>query len=277
MKLLKESLRRYGLFDTVRLYVAVLLRGLNLTITCRDASSLSKRLLSFGKKVDDPKRSHRIALKVHFYREDEVASSIASNASANELLFGEILLFCCFALRQMLNLGTKHPVSLSLANALASNQDPLLPLTLYLGPPSPSHTLYALRSSTRQGVYEGASKRVSVDLIKFVLYHGELGKKYFIATLDFHAQRALFQLRPQGFGLLGAGVNYYAPLSVGLLPKHLADSRPNSPVYLSQLSFPANLCGRAFLDGKLSIPSQHVWASRIAHKATAPPNQPSNC
>jgi len=209
-----------------------------------------------------------IHLQVEFYSKDEAAIHIESRTSANELLFSEVLLFCSFALRQLHNLGRKHPVTHSLATVLASTQDARTPLTLFVGPPDFSfrHSIFSLKDEPPDPL----KNHVSVDEIKLVPFKERLGEKRFVAALGFRSKRALLRVHPKGFGRLGRGLNYYAPLSVGLLLRHLAFLDSRGPDYVRALALAARLCGEGFLVGKVTVASQPVLAFEIAECALHP-------
>ena len=206
--------------------------------------------------------ANHVKLEIDFYSEDKASISLKSQMKQQR--FGEIVLFCSFTLRQMRNLGLNHPVTLSLAKALASNKDPCTPLTLLLGPPEYSvrDIGYSLRAGT-----DPMKNFVSVDTVKIVSSSWRSGKKRFIATLEIKDERALLQLDVKGFGMLGQGVNYYAPLSVGLLLKHMALSRAGETDYLNSLSRAANLCGEAAQKYEITPTSQLSLAYQTAKDA----------
>jgi hypothetical protein len=218
-----------------------------------------------GAPKEDIGMRNRFELQVEFYSKDEAAINIQSRSPAAELALGEILLFCSFALRQMHNLGTNHPVSLSLARALASNQDPRTPLTLFVGPPDFSFRDISLLP--KDEVSDPLKNYVSLDAIKLVPFEEQHGEKRFLATLDVKSEHALLRLHGKGFDLLGRGVNYYGPVSVGLLFRHLALLHFEDGNYLGPLSQAARLCGEALLMGKISVLSQPVLAFQIAADA----------
>jgi hypothetical protein len=207
----------------------------------------------------------RFELQVEFYSKDEAAINIQSRAAPDELGFGEILLFCSFALRQLDNLGANHPVSLSLATALATIQDARTPLTLFVGPPDLSSR--DIGPSLEGEVPEPPKYRVRIDGIKLIPLKEQPGQKRFLATLDFKSKRALLLLHPKGFDRHGRGINYYAPVSVGLLLRHLACLHQEDTSCLRRLCLAARRCGEAFLLGRVTVLSQPALAFGIAADA----------
>jgi hypothetical protein len=201
----------------------------------------------------------QVKLEMNFYSKDK--ASISLQTRMKQQRFGEIILFCSFALRQMHNLGLNHPVTKSLAKALASNEDPRTPLTLLLGPPE--YSLRNIGHSLRTDI-DPMKNFVSADTVKIVRSSWRGGQKRFIATLEIKNERALLQLDVKGFGVLGGGVNYYAPLSVGILLKQLALSRSGETDYLKSLSRAANLCGKALGRVEITATSQLTLAYQVA-------------
>ena len=197
---------------------------------------------------------NRLNLQVEFIQKCKAAISVQAGDAGVEQPFGDIVMFSCFALRQMHNMGTSHVVSIALAEALASNREALTPITTLLGPPDIS--LGRWRTLVQGRGPNPLENYVSVDAVELVPFTGQQGKKRFLARLHFEANRARLQLHIKGFNLLGYGINYYSPLSVGLLLKHLAVSHQTDASYLSQLSSAARLCGQSFLRGEVTSISQ---------------------
>jgi hypothetical protein len=208
----------------------------------------------------------QVKLEINFYSKDKASISLQSRMKQQQ--FGEIVLFCSFAFRQMRNIGLKHPMSLNLAEELLKNQDPSTPLILLLGPPK--LTFMNIFSPLKRDIPDPLKNFISVDTVKLIPPTGRAGQKLFLATLDIDPGRALLHLDPKGFTLLGIGVNYYAPLSVGLLLRHLALSRPAEASFLKSLSRAANLCGKAVLEFEVTAVSQIFLAYQIAAKAISP-------
>lgn len=181
----------------------------------------------------------QMQLQIHFYGKDESSIILESTAVGELQLFGEILLFNCLGLRQMHNLGSA-PASGALAQALV-----------------------ALGRRTDQ-----PEEAMLGDVPRIVEYPGTAGKKRFMATLDFGPERARFLLHPKGFGILGRGVNYYAPQSVLVLFTHLSTARAANDAYRRGLAEAASLCGQCFVEGKVTTSSQPTLALRIAEQAT---------
>lgn len=142
------------------------------------------------------------------------------------------------------------------------------PLTLFVGPPD--FSFRDISFSLKDEVPDPLKNYVSLDDIKLVPFKEQPGEKRFLATLDFRSKRALLRLHPKGFDPLGRGVNYYAPVSVGLLLRHLAFLQSRDPDYIRALSLAASLCGEAFLLGKVTLVSQPVLAFEIAAYALHP-------
>jgi len=180
---------------------------------------------------------HRMELQVDFYQQDEASLFLESNAPGDLHDFGEIVLFDCFTLRQMHNL-VRAPASMVLASLLGSIHGVVDVLELVTTTPQ--------------------------DFPRLVDYRGIPGRKRFLATLDFNTERASFILKPRGFGLLGKGVNYYAPHSVILLLKYLASRHISDSEYLARISRAANICAMVFVQRKVTTFTQAGLAVGIA-------------
>ncbi|MFV2044551.1 MAG: hypothetical protein ACC700_15120 [Anaerolineales bacterium] len=105
---------------------------------------------------------------------------------------------------------------------------------------------------------------VSTEIVTLVPFRRQRGKKRFLGTLEFDSGRALFLLHPKGFNVMGEGVNYYAPLSVSVLLRHLSRVRSEDTTYQIQLGRIANACGNAILSGQVTTLSQPNLAVAIA-------------
>lgn len=202
-----------------------------------------------------------VSTRIEFLSPETAALNIETSAPEDGRSFAELLLFTSLALRQLHNLGTTHPVTRSLAKALQACSDARIPLTTLLGPPDMS--LKRLTTPLASGAPDPFSNYVSVDIVKIVQFSGQKGKKRFLATLNQRGDLAVLRLDTKGFGLLGAGVNYYAPLSVGILLHQLALSHREDAVYLRQLLAAARSCGTALLRDQISVISQPSLVYRI--------------
>src|SRR3972149_9384561 len=53
-----------------------------------------------------------LILEIHFHQPDEASVYLENTANeAEDVKFGEILLFCCVTLRMLVNLGQRNPVA----------------------------------------------------------------------------------------------------------------------------------------------------------------------
>ena len=206
-----------------------------------------------------------LEFRIEFTDQVRAAIELAITAPEARHAYGEALLFSCMALRQMDNLGTSHPESRSLAQALANLQDPVLPMRLLLGPPQIS--VQRLRGAMKERTPDAMGNVVSTDIITLVPFRRQKGKKRFLGTLEFDSGRALFLLHPKGFNVMGEGVNYYAPLSVAILLRFLARTRSEDSVYQSQLRRIANACGDTLLSEQVTPFTQPALALGITEYA----------
>lgn len=149
------------------------------------------------------------------------------------------MLFACFTLRQLSNLG-QGPVSVGLAQFLANSV------------------------TGRNGLQlpEGSANLVECT--------GAPAQKRFEASLDVRDEhRATFLLNLRGFGILGWDMNYFATQSAILFWKYLGDRHTALDVdpYRSRINRVAELCSRAFRNGKVTILNQESLARQAAKMA----------
>jgi hypothetical protein len=206
-----------------------------------------------------------LEFRIEFLDQSQAAIEIKMRASEARHQYGEVLLFACLALRQTNNMGIHHPVSRSLGGALAWLQDPASPFKVLLGPPEFSRQW--INAAMKEGAPDVMANIVSTDIVTLVPFRRQRGKKRFLGTLEFDSGRPSFLLHPKGFDANGGGVNYYAPLSVAVLLRHLACVRKEDTTYQGQLSLVANACGKAIFSGQVTILSQLALAVAIASEA----------
>jgi hypothetical protein len=202
---------------------------------------------------------------VEFLTKDEVAIGISLDSPVPNPDFAMLVLFSSFALRQMHNLGTSHPVTQSLASALAAINKPDAQLVILLGPPDLS--LNQLQQASRDGASDPMQNFVSVDSFKLAPYRNQKGKKRFLSSLTYDEHQARLLMDLKGFDFMGRGVNYYAPLSVGLLFRRLVSLQGQHSEYLPSLVYTANLSGKALLSGTITSTSQPFLALQVAQEA----------
>jgi len=169
----------------------------------------------------------RITLEINFYRKNEASVSMKSTASGGMYNYGKILLFSSYCLRQMHNLGRIKETSELASQLIQIGQNKAF-----------------------------LANEILFDHVTKIPYKGYDGKKRFIAELEFDSNRSKFLLHPKGFGLLGEGVNYYAPLSILLLLKHLSESLIDSTNYLDALALTSEKCAQAFIENRITHSAQ---------------------
>jgi hypothetical protein len=177
----------------------------------------------------------KMRLEIDYHQQDQASLFLESSNSNQEELFGEILLFCCFTLRVLVNLGQSQVAS-SLATLLLRIEKNLSNINEFDGP----------------------------DWPEIVEYKGTSGRKQFIANLKYSDNSFNFNLDTKGFGLLGRGIDYYAPNSVFLLLKYLAKRRFEDKNYITNLAQAAIQCGQVFYSGRLTVINQSQVALYIA-------------
>ncbi|RMG40589.1 MAG: hypothetical protein D6732_03165, partial [Methanobacteriota archaeon] len=224
--------------------------------------------------------------QIHFYTEYDASASIDVESYRDNEGFCEILLFSCLALRQLHNLRSNR-VSITLAEILSAmyskvgnwsdffdimtgNDDKdivayYLPFIAALGFDVsrlvgliPSLALY---KAVQKIDNEQLAREISPNIARVTDFRGRKGRKQFHANVEVRgANRLIFNLKPVGFGILGRGVNYYAPMSVVLAFQYLLSSHegtePGDIKFRKVIKQVAHACGDAFLRGKVTSTSQ---------------------
>jgi hypothetical protein len=176
-------------------------------------------------------------LEIWFPQQDEASVFLESSiADADEEGFHETVLFALYAARQIANLRHSAP---SLIEVLRSTDtsNPLIQAQLRL---------------------EGISVR-SPGI-------GSQGRKGFTAELRPNKRNA-FKMKPHGFGMTGAGVDYYAPTSTLALLYWLLERRKDDSRYQRALSATAENIGIAGSQGSIGVTTQVPIAMQAAMAA----------
>lgn len=220
-------------------------------------------------------------LDIDFYDEHQASVVIQANTKVEDREFGEIVLFNCFALRQMQNLQS---FGIPLARILSVVDSSLTSHRSYI------ELLMNLRTLEELAFYVPLIAALGVDIEWLVPYMIPLkiakaasgvddkaiiaeiwpsvtqivnrrtspGNKRFFAEMFLTKDKVQFELNLKGFGIFGKGVNYYAPMSVILFLKHLFDQSDDKSYFRHKrhLAKSSNLCGNAFLSGEINPASQ---------------------
>ncbi len=176
-----------------------------------------------------------INLEIHFHSQQEGSVLLESNSSGDIEKFGEILLFNCYFLRQLVNFGD-HPIAHSIVSAFMN----------FL------MSIYSI------------DEHNDPDLANLVTYKGSAGRKRFIAKLRYSNNYVKFNFSAKGFGLLARGMGYYSPNSMYLLLKYLVSRRKDDEEYIKNLSDSISNCIGLFIKRELNMKNQNMLALNIA-------------
>jgi len=177
-------------------------------------------------------------LEIHFHSPKEGSVFLEGNCAGDMEKFGEILLFNCYFLRQIVNFGNDQLIVNSILSVF---MDFILDL--------PSITEHS-----------------NPDLPKLIMYKGTAGRKRFLAKLRYKDNQMKFNFKTKGFGLLARGIGYYSPSSIYLLLKHLVSRRIDDEDYIYNLSDSIKKCIGTVINQQLNIMNQHTIALIIAAK-----------
>jgi hypothetical protein len=190
-----------------------------------------------------PMKDIAVRLEIHLYSDEEAAILITSNCWGREKRFGEILLYCGFSIRQLMNLGKGNKFAFMLADFLSE-----------IGP----DTVDRLLHKTYPGV-------LMPDLI---YYKGYKGRKGFVATVNYSETKSVYKFNCQswGFGFLARGMSNQTLYAVILLLKYLAAKNKMDSEFNTALSRASLNCYNAFY-GSLSLENQNITALKTAQAA----------
>ena len=146
-------------------------------------------------------------VEIHFHQQDEVSVylEIYSSNSENDK-FGEIVLFCCTAIRMMSNMGRNNYTD-TLAKILKSfDNDDYFHL-----------------------MFKDFVKHDSPRTAKLVEYMGNEGRKRFLVNAIISDEKTGFDFKAKGFGIFAKGMNYYGPTAILSLLKFLVKKHIDGP------------------------------------------------
>jgi hypothetical protein len=230
-------------------------------------------------------------LEVHYYQQHQAAVIIQGDITKKDGYLGELILFNCFALRQMSNLkqiGTAVANVLTCVNAYPDSFTSYMeliqhfrtvqelvvhvPLLGALGLDLAYVVRYSLvpeivmaRAATGHDIKEIANDTWP-DTVKLVEKRISDGKYQFICDLRIGNNKAFFELAPKGFGILGKAVNWYASTSVMMVFLFLLNLHSESS-FKDALAKCANKCGEAYINGKVNALSLLNLPVDIAQEA----------
>jgi hypothetical protein len=155
-----------------------------------------------------------------------------------EEMYGELLLYACFANRLMINWGMNDPRCWEIVERLKRISEDI------------HKREYVYR-------YEGQIRA----------YAGEVGKRRFIAELQYMEGLFKFSLGMKGFGLFDKSILYIGPNSVDVLARFLDERRGRETLYTEYLRKCSGGCSEMGRLRKITMKNQQELARGIVDKA----------
>jgi hypothetical protein len=180
-------------------------------------------------------------VEIHFYEQEKASVFLESFSEASEERLGEASLLVLFAIRTISNLGDTDTTA-RMADLFAS-----MPVEID-----------RLASGDTTGGLE------------LVAYRGSMGRKRFHAALAMDDRSSRFTFQAKGFGWLATGMNYYGPVSVLALIRHLAMKRPNDHEFLMSIAKAIRMVGIAHLNRQIQLSNHYSLASAIVAQTCLP-------
>lgn len=174
-------------------------------------------------------------MTIDYYQPNEASLSLESDDPAQAESFGEILLFCCFTLRLLVDFGQSDS-GYALAMSLFEVSDNL----------------------------EKANDPNVFNAPKIVEYKGIPGQKQFTARLVHSKKRLNLKISTKGFSFFKSDLDFYSINSVMLFLSYLVNKRINDPRYMMKLAEVVKKCAQVFVSRQLSKKNEKQMALVIA-------------
>jgi len=174
-------------------------------------------------------------MSINYYQPNEASLSFESDDPAQAESFGELLLFCCFTLRLLVNFG-QSDAGYALAMSLFEISDNL----------------------------EKVADSNVFNAPKIVEYKGTPGQRQFIAHLVHSKKRLNFKMRTRGFSFFKSDLNFYSINSVLLFLSYLVNKGIRKPGYMMKLADVVKKCAQVFVSRQLTKKNEKGMALVIA-------------
>ena len=177
-------------------------------------------------------------VEIHFHQQEQLSLFHESNATGAEEKLGEVALVAFYVLRTLCSLGQSQE----------------------------STTLAQLLSTAFETVptFANGSATGGFDLIT---YAGSQGRKRFLADIRLTDSNTSFNYKPKGFGIMGSGLGYYAPISTLAIIRYFSMKRAEDSEFLVSLAEAGATCGEAYLHAQVSMTNQLPLGNFIVAKA----------
>ncbi|MDI6783352.1 MAG: hypothetical protein QME64_04545 [bacterium] len=208
----------------------------------------------------------RMRLEIHFYSKNKLSISIDSNYSVEQSKSYEILLFCCYTLRQLVNFswqGPAIPIHLEIANYIASS------LVRFgqsnLQDKSSVSAAYETTNNVNGPIFVSKRNHSFTSFIASLKSTGSLNE----CLIGKSSFKYFFNLDGIGFSNLdeiletGLSVELCGPCSIAALLLYLVEKRSGDRVFLDTLQDAALLCGLTYSNNMLTIFNQSEKALQI--------------
>lgn len=179
--------------------------------------------------------------EVHFHSKETATCTLACSWQGMDAVRAELLMFSCFANRQIANLGPEYAPRVGVM---------LLPLKQPLFTGAVIYTSTGTKEATL-GIEE------SPQLLQA---HPGPASMRFVAKLTDNT----FKMSIQGFGFFGTKLLYFAPMSIVMLLQHMAGRRLADEKYIAALEGIVQRIGNLASSGLINVKSQKTLAFETA-------------
>lgn len=173
-------------------------------------------------------------LELNFFGEKEASISLENSTEGREEKFGDILMFCCFAIRTIVNFGNN---------------------------PAAGKLVAGLDLAKEEIVKKKITVICNIDVVKNGNSEGDKG---FVADLLCADESFRFVYDTKGFGFFAKGMDYYAPSAVFLLLQYLSEKHHGDKEFVQALKTSIEAIREAHYGQQLQIASQNRVALTLA-------------
>lgn len=180
----------------------------------------------------------RMNAEIHFYEQEKASCFLESFSAAADERLGEASLLVMFAIRMMSNLG------------ISETTDRM-----------------AVMLQDAPNEISGLASGKTTGGLELIPHSGPPGRKRFHSQLVITDKNLRFGFQAKGFGWLATGINYYGPVAVLAMLRHLAMKRSQDSAFLTSIGRAIGMVGNAQINRQIQL-SNHSFLLGIITRSS---------